>query len=112
MNENITVRRVGADEAPAYIEALADVLIDCVEGGASVSFMLPISRATAVGFWTRVAQGSRVTSASCSSPKTPKGMSWAPCRLSSINPRISRIGPMSRRCSWRGGQDGKASRND
>ncbi|SAK47485.1 GNAT family N-acetyltransferase [Caballeronia ptereochthonis] len=57
MNENITVRRVGANEASGYIETLADVLIDCVEGGASVSFMLPISRATAVEFWTRVAHG-------------------------------------------------------
>jgi GNAT superfamily N-acetyltransferase len=57
MNENITVRRVGANEASEYIEALADVLIDCVEGGASVSFMLPISRDTTVGFWTRVAHG-------------------------------------------------------
>jgi hypothetical protein len=28
----------------AQIERLADVLIDCVEGGASVSFMLPLSR--------------------------------------------------------------------
>ncbi|KND56740.1 GCN5-related N-acetyltransferase [Candidatus Paraburkholderia schumanniana] len=57
MNGNITVRRVGANEASRYIEALADVLIDCVEGGASVSFMLPISRTTAVDFWTRVAHG-------------------------------------------------------
>lgn len=57
MNENITVRPLGAHEASHYIEALADVLIDCVEGGASVSFMLPIARATAVSFWTRVAQG-------------------------------------------------------
>ncbi|CCD36562.1 GCN5-related N-acetyltransferase [Candidatus Paraburkholderia kirkii UZHbot1] len=57
MNGNITVRRVGANEASRYIEALADVLIDCVEGGASVSFMLPISRATAVDFWTLVAHG-------------------------------------------------------
>lgn len=30
---------------------LTDVLIDCVEGGASVSFMLPLSRATARAFW-------------------------------------------------------------
>ena len=39
----------------AQIDALADVLIDCVEGGASVSFMLPISRATATSFWQSVA---------------------------------------------------------
>ncbi|HDR9255782.1 TPA: GNAT family N-acetyltransferase [Burkholderia vietnamiensis] len=39
------------------VDALADVLIDCVEGGASVSFMLPIARATAVAFWKQVAEG-------------------------------------------------------
>ena len=37
------------------IQELSDVLIDCVEGGASVSFMLPIARATAVAFWRSVA---------------------------------------------------------
>lgn len=37
------------------INALADVLIDCVEGGASVSFMLPLTRERAVAFWRRVA---------------------------------------------------------
>jgi GNAT superfamily N-acetyltransferase len=40
----------------AQIEGLADVLIDCVEGGASVSFMLPLTRERAVAFWRRVAQ--------------------------------------------------------
>jgi GNAT superfamily N-acetyltransferase len=39
------------------IQALSDVLIDCVEGGASVSFMLPISRERALGFWRGVAEG-------------------------------------------------------
>jgi GNAT superfamily N-acetyltransferase len=39
------------------IEGLADVLIDCVEGGASVSFMHPLTRERAVAFWRRVAQG-------------------------------------------------------
>ncbi len=55
MSEKITVRRVRAKEAMACVDALADVLIDCVEGGASVSFMLPISRSTAVEFWRRIA---------------------------------------------------------
>jgi GNAT superfamily N-acetyltransferase len=41
------------------IEGLADVLIDCVEGGASVSFMHPLSRERAMAFWGRVAQGVR-----------------------------------------------------
>jgi GNAT superfamily N-acetyltransferase len=41
----------------AQIEGLTDVLIDCVEGGASVSFMLPLTRDRAALFWRRVAQG-------------------------------------------------------
>jgi GNAT superfamily N-acetyltransferase len=39
----------------AQLQALADVLIDCVEGGASVSFMLPMTRAKALAFWRHVA---------------------------------------------------------
>jgi len=37
------------------IEQLADLLIDCVEGGASVSFMRPLTRERALAFWRRVA---------------------------------------------------------
>lgn len=33
------------------IQELSDVLIDCVEGGASVSFMPPMTRAKAEAFW-------------------------------------------------------------
>jgi len=54
---NVTVRRVGANEATDCVEALADVLIDCVEGGASVSFMLPLPREKALAFWRDVAEG-------------------------------------------------------
>jgi GNAT superfamily N-acetyltransferase len=39
------------------IGELADVLIDCVEGGASVSFMHPLTQTTAQDFWRKVAQG-------------------------------------------------------
>ncbi|RYF69844.1 MAG: GNAT family N-acetyltransferase [Comamonadaceae bacterium] len=48
------VRRLHA-VAPHQLEQLADVLVDCVEGGASVSFMLPMHRAKAVAFWQGVA---------------------------------------------------------
>ena len=41
----------------AQIDALAGLLIDCVEGGASVSFMHPLTRDRAMAFWRRVAQG-------------------------------------------------------
>ena len=52
----LEVRRLrSVDEA--QLEALADVLIDCVAGGASVSFMLPMTRAKALAFWRKVADG-------------------------------------------------------
>jgi GNAT superfamily N-acetyltransferase len=45
------------------INGLSDVLIDCVEGGASVSFLLPMTRAKAETFWrgaaASVARGDR-----------------------------------------------------
>jgi GNAT superfamily N-acetyltransferase len=37
------------------IAGLGEVLIDCVEGGASVSFMLPMTRAKADAYWQGVA---------------------------------------------------------
>lgn len=57
MRDKVTVRRLGAGEAAASVEALADVLIDCVEGGASVSFMHPLAREKALAFWRNVADG-------------------------------------------------------
>lgn len=46
------------------LAGLSDVLIDCVEGGASVSFMLPLSRAKAQAYWRSMgasaARGERV----------------------------------------------------
>ncbi len=39
------------------VQQLAALLIDCVEGGASVSFMLPLTEERAQAFWQRVAQG-------------------------------------------------------
>ena len=49
-----TIRQVDRlDEV--QLEGLAAVLIDCVEGGASVSFMYPLSQAKALAFWRRVA---------------------------------------------------------
>jgi GNAT superfamily N-acetyltransferase len=56
MPEAITIRSlqsIGERE----IEGLSDVLIDCVEGGASVSFLLPMSRTKADTFWRNAASG-------------------------------------------------------
>lgn len=41
----------------SQLHELAQVLIDCVDGGASVSFMHPLSRAKALDFWRHVAVG-------------------------------------------------------
>src|SRR5436305_14624235 len=41
----------------AQVDELADVLIDCVEGGASVGFMQPLTRDRAAAFWRGVARG-------------------------------------------------------
>jgi GNAT superfamily N-acetyltransferase len=54
---DVTIRRLGPNEAQACIEPLAEVLIDCVHGGASVSFMAPLSREKALAFWRGVAEG-------------------------------------------------------
>jgi len=41
--------------SPADIDGLAQVLVDCVEGDASVSFMHPLTLPRARAFWQRVA---------------------------------------------------------
>jgi GNAT superfamily N-acetyltransferase len=53
--DEFLVRRVAGHEAGACVEGLADVLIDCVAGGASVSFMWPLPREEAIAFWRGVA---------------------------------------------------------
>jgi GNAT superfamily N-acetyltransferase len=45
--------------SPAEIEALSSLLVECVEGGASISFMLPLPRPKAAAFWQRVAEDVR-----------------------------------------------------
>jgi GNAT superfamily N-acetyltransferase len=50
-----SLRRVRALDDKGIGE-LADLLIECVEGGASVSFMHPLTRGRAEAFWRRVAQ--------------------------------------------------------
>jgi GNAT superfamily N-acetyltransferase len=51
-----SLRRLHAlDES--HINGLADILVDCVDGGASVSFMHPLTRDRALAFWQRVARG-------------------------------------------------------
>ncbi len=57
MTESITIRHLSPQESSEQVGALSAVLIDCVEGGASVSFMLPLTRERADTFWQGVADG-------------------------------------------------------
>ena len=51
-----TIRRLEVLDR-THVESLADVLVDCVEGGAGVGFMHPLVHEQAQAFWSRVAEG-------------------------------------------------------
>jgi len=51
-----SVRRLTTMDVHEF-DGLCRLLIDCVEGGASVSFMQPMTRAKAETFWNSVAEG-------------------------------------------------------
>ena len=55
----IAIRQLDAAEGRQYLGALADVLLDCVAGGASVSFMASLSKAEAEAFFAGVLEGVR-----------------------------------------------------
>ncbi|PKQ07026.1 MAG: GNAT family N-acetyltransferase [Alphaproteobacteria bacterium HGW-Alphaproteobacteria-11] len=55
VTDKFRIRRLDKLDPPE-IAALGDVLIDCVEGGASVSFMWPMTREKADTFWRGVAE--------------------------------------------------------
>jgi GNAT superfamily N-acetyltransferase len=57
MNEEPIIRVVAGEECGDLVPALSAILVDCVEGGASVSFMAPISLETAQQFWLAVSDG-------------------------------------------------------
>jgi len=52
----LTIRRLERIDEREFDE-LCEVLIDCVEGGASVNFLWPMTRAKAETFWRGVATG-------------------------------------------------------
>jgi len=56
MQDAVRICRLAAVDEAA-IAALAGILVDCVDGGASVSFLRPMPRAKAEAFWRAVAAG-------------------------------------------------------
>jgi GNAT superfamily N-acetyltransferase len=53
--EQIEIRRLGVAQLRAQLDQLAAVLVDCVEGGASVSYLAPFSHEQARGAFEAVA---------------------------------------------------------
>jgi GNAT superfamily N-acetyltransferase len=51
------IRMLNAEEARAAVPALAEILVDCVDDGASLGFMHPYAQADALPFWESVADG-------------------------------------------------------
>jgi len=56
---NVTVVSLQARDAETRNDALSEILIACVNSGASVSFMAPLSREKAHSFWRDVANSVR-----------------------------------------------------
>ena len=55
MSAAVEIISFDAPLADRALDQLADVLFDCVEGGASVSFMSPFSHQEALAFFRKVA---------------------------------------------------------
>ena len=53
---SVSIRSLSGKEAYEQSHALCEILMDCVEGGASVGFMSPLSQARARAFWCLVAE--------------------------------------------------------
>lgn len=53
MSTSYSVRRLSAAEIPTHLDSLCDVLTDCVEGGASVSFFAAVQRGESARFLAR-----------------------------------------------------------
>ncbi|KNC09372.1 GCN5 family acetyltransferase [Klebsiella sp. RIT-PI-d] len=56
MSTSITLHSFSGDDILCHLDALTDILEDCIAGGASVSFMLPCQRDTLKAWWTNIAQ--------------------------------------------------------
>jgi GNAT superfamily N-acetyltransferase len=53
----VEIRQLTAEQAREYVPALADVLLDCVRGGASVSFLASLTPSEAEAFFEKVVDG-------------------------------------------------------
>ena len=56
MNTSLQIKNLTRDDILTHLDALAGILENCVNGGASVSFMLPFSLDKARSFWRGIAE--------------------------------------------------------
>ena len=56
MSADMSIRPLDTLDDPEHLQQLSEVLVDCVEGGASVNFMAGFSVARARAYWQQVAQ--------------------------------------------------------
>jgi len=56
MNTSLQIKTLTREEILTHLDALSAILENCVNGGASVSFMLPFSGEKARAFWLGVAE--------------------------------------------------------
>ncbi|MFZ4168961.1 GNAT family N-acetyltransferase, partial [Enterobacter ludwigii] len=55
MNTSLHIKNLTREEILTHLDALSAILENCVNGGASVSFMLPFSPEKARAFWRGIA---------------------------------------------------------
>jgi hypothetical protein len=109
------IRRLGPDEARAAVSGLAEVLVDCVTGGASVSFMAPLDLGKAVDFWNGVAEavarGERalLVAETVREGEGDDGGIVGTVQVVWRSRKTSRIGAMSPNCWFTGGRGARGS---
>ncbi len=77
MTTSFSLRTLSRDDILHHLPALSEIPASCVNGGASVSFMLPFAPQTAITFWQRtadsVAAGERIVLAAFDAEERPVG---------------------------------------
>ena len=89
---------LSAAQILSRIDELSDVLEQCVNDGASISFMLPFNREKSEPFWMKVAQSVSRGNGSFLVCRMRRGCLSVPSNSLSINPKINLIVLMSPNC--------------
>ena len=95
--------------SPAQFDQLVDVLMDCVAGGASVSFMNPFTRERALAFWQRVAEDVAAVKRLLLVAEDAQGICGTVQLILDLPENQPHRAPISPRCSCIAVRDGRAS---